>query len=315
MLLSIVIVNFNAGDLILTCIASILNETQLVHYEIIVVDNDSSDNSIEQIRQHFPVVKIIETGINLGFATANNLGFKQAKGEYILVLNPDTLIINHAIDKAVTYLSTRPEVGILGCQVLSATGKISPTLMKFLTLSHILINIFIPLRIMLKSRRLGRSHYTGLDYTIEQDVEVVVGCFMMLPQVLIDEIGGFDEDFFMFVEEVEWCWRVIQTGKKVRYYPGSSIIHYEGGCSGSLAYRKILLTTQGALLFFKKTRGTFVATVANILMILRDSPRAFIWLLLQLFSSKIITKGLFFKKFYIRLIYLLRYLIKCEQKI
>lgn len=315
MLVSIVIVNFNAGKLISACIESIIQETIIEKYEIIVVDNDSSDESVEAIKKKFPFVKIIETGVNLGFAAGNNIGFNVAKGDFILVLNPDTLIIDKAIDKAVAYLSNHPEVGILGCKVLSKTGERLPTLMRFFTLTGILINTLIPIRIMCKSRYLGRSHYPDIDYSIEHDVDVVVGCFMMLPQGIIHEIGGFDEDFFMFVEDVEWCWRIVQAGKKVRYYPESTIIHYGGGCSSSLAYRKVLFIAKGTLIFFKKTQGPFIAMLANLFMLLRDAPKALLWIFFQLLTGKRVDKGHIFKKFYIRLIYLFLYLLGIEQKI
>ncbi len=309
---SIVIVNFNAGELISSCIESIIKKTLLIKYEIIVVDNNSTDDSIEKIKHKFPVVKIIENDFNPGFSTGNNIGFSVAKGDYILVLNPDTLVTTDAISQCVTYLEKHQEVGMLGCKVLSETGKQQATLIKFLRLKDILLNIFIPYKFISNNSWLGEKHYEGLNPNHSHDVEVIVGCFMMLPRSVIKDVGGFDEDFFMYVEEVEWCWRVYQTGKKIRYYPEASIIHYGGGCSSSLSYRKTLLMTKGSLLFFKKTRGRVIEIIANLLMILRDTPRVFAWVFLIKLLKK---ENNYLKKAAIRFNYLCQYLIGIEKEI
>jgi len=311
MIISIIIVNFNAGELIFACIESIINNNTLKEYEIIVVDNDSTDHSVQIIKENFPEVKVIETGKNLGFSAGNNIGFKAATGDYILVLNPDTLVINNAIEKCVTYLKSHPEVGMLGCKVLSETGERQSTLMKFLRLQDILINIFIPYKWICNNQWLGKRHYEDLDHNHSYDVEVIVGCFMMLPRTLLNQVGGFDEDFFMYVEEVEWCWRVYQTGKKIRYYPDSQIIHYGGGCSSSLSHRKTLLMAKGTLMFFEKTRGNLISVLANLLMIIRDLPRMILWMLFRLVGKE----STFLRYSSIRLIYLLQYLLKIEKEI
>ncbi|MDQ7090851.1 MAG: glycosyltransferase family 2 protein [Methylococcales bacterium] len=315
MLVSIVIVNFNAGELITACIESIIKETRNNSYEIIVVDNDSSDESIAVIKNKFPSVNVIETGANLGFAAGNNIGFEAAKGDYILVLNPDTLITDRAIDYSLTYLMDHPEVGVLGCKVLWETGEIQSTLIRFPALTSILINLFIPYKIMRTLPYLGRSRYAGIDTNLHHDVDVVAGCFMLLPHVIIDEVGGMDDDFFMFGEEIEWCWRISQTGKKIRYYPENTIIHTGGGCSSTLSYRKELLIAKGGLMVFKKTRGALVATIANLLMLLRDGPRACIFLVCKLLVPKKADKMESLKISPLRFIYLLQYLIGIEKEI
>ncbi len=315
MKLSIVIVNFNGGKLILSCIESIIRETKIDKYEIIVVDNDSSDNSIEKIREYYPFVNIIKNVTNIGFSAANNIGFKVARGEFILLLNPDTLITDGAINKSLGYAQEHTEVGLLGCEVLWGTGGRQSTLIKFPTLKDIVINMFVPYKIMRKNRWLGQSRYVGVDYSCEQDVDVIAGCYMMVNRAVLAEVGGLDEDFFMFGEEIEWCWRMYQSGRKVRYFPGSSIIHYGGGCSTSLSFRKVLLIAKGQLMVFKKTRGAIVALVANVLMLIRDLPRVIMWLMLRLINKNKADQSISLKASYVRFFYLFFYLIGFEKKI
>ena len=314
--LSVVIVNYNGGAMILSCIESIIRETRLSDYQIIVVDNDSSDESIDKICQKYPEVLIIENNANLGFAAANNVGFRQAaNSEYILVLNPDTKIINGAIDSALSYIKVHEEVGVLGCKVLFDDGKRQSTLIRFPSIIDTLINIFIPNKLMRKSKLLGRSRYVGLDEDEIQDVDVVAGCFMLLPIEVINDVGGMDDDFFMFGEEIEWCHRIIKSGRKVRYFPDCTIIHHGGGCSESLSYRKVLLIAKGQLMVLKKTKGSLTAYITNIIMLLRDIPRALLWAIIWLVSSTKANKIIPLKTSAVRLSYHILYLFGIDKKI
>lgn len=313
--LSIVIVNYNGGAMILSCIESIIRETKLSDYQIIVVDNDSSDESIDEIRQKYPEVLIIENNANLGFAAANNIGFRQANSEYILVLNPDTKIINGAIDSALSYIKAHEEVGVLGCKVLFDDGKRQSTLIRFPSIIDTLINIFIPNKLMRNSKLLGRSRYVGLDEDVTQDVDVVAGCFMLLPVEVINDVGGMDDDFFMFGEEIEWCHRISMSGRKVRYFPDCTIIHYGGGCSESLSYRKVLLIAKGQLMVLRKTKGSFTAYITNIFMLLRDIPRAILWGILWLVSRKKANNKISLKASAVRLSYHILYLFGIDKKV
>lgn len=312
---SIVIVNYNGGELIQSCIESVVRETKKDMYEIIVVDNNSSDGSNDAIKELFPFVNIINLDKNIGFGSANNIGFGVVKGEYILLLNPDTQIKDRAIEKSVAYAQEHPEIGVLGCKVLWDSGERQSTLIKFPTLRDIVINSFVPNVFMRKSRLLGKSRYIGMNFDCEQDVDIVAGCFMMLHHTVLDDVGGFDEDFFMFGEEVEWCWRIYQTGRKIRYYPRGTIIHHGGGCSSSLSFRKALLIAKGQLMVFQKTRSTSVSIIANLLMLLRDAPRVIIWSLLRLIVKETANQNISLKTSYIRFVYLFYYLIGFEKKI
>ena len=313
MKVSIVIVNFNAGDLICNCIASIIKETTESDYEIIVVDNDSSDDSVDKIKQQFPSVNLIETGINAGFSAGNNVGFDVATGDYVLVLNPDTEIINAAIDHTLTYMEQNPEVGVLGCKILSEDKAHQSSVLRFPSLLGVFVNIFIPYSLMLKVKCLDQLHYDKININSGQDVEVIVGCFMLVPRSIIQEVGGMDEDFFMFCEEVEWCWRISKTGKKIRYVPEQTVMHYEGGCSSALSFRKSLLMTKGTLMFFQKTRGTAVAITANVLMIIREFSRVLIGIACQITQKK--SKKPILKQSAMNFVYLLQHLVGIEKEI
>lgn len=274
---SVIIVSYNTRDVTAACVRSIYERTSDCTFEVIVVDNASKDGSAELISRDFPSAIVIANSENKGFAAANNQGLRVAHGRFLLVLNPDTEVNEGTIARSLAFAEQNAGVGVIGCRVLGPDGEQESTLFRYLRLRDVLINVLVPNRMMLKTKLLGRARYPGIDLDREQDVEVVAGCFMFIPREAFEQVGEMDEGFFMYGEEAEWCYRFASAGWSVRYFPGASILHYGGVSTAQCPTEMTLAMARSQLLLLQRTRGRLVAFVANLLMLLRDLPRATAW--------------------------------------
>lgn len=280
---SIVIVSFNTKMITIDCLKSIYELTVGCSYEVIVIDNNSHDGSVELIKRTFPQTIVVENRINRGFAAANNQGLKIAKGKYILLLNPDTKVYRDTLVNTFKFADSYQSAGIIGCRVFGRDGEQQSTIFKDKSISDVIINLFMPNRIMRKYKTFGKSRYVGIDLEQTHCVDVVAGCFMFTRREVYEQIGGMDEDFFMYGEESEWCYRVRQNGWKIVYYPKARIMHYGGLSTGSLPSEMNIAMTISHILLLEKTKGKRLAYVASILMLLRDLPRvALLWPILKI---------------------------------
>lgn len=256
--LSIIIVNWNVRPLLERCLESIFKETKGLNYEIIVVDNASTDSSVEYLSGESHLLKSmtlkkIFNKTNLGFAKANNQALKIAEGEFILFLNPDTEILEQGIIKALKFMRENKDCGIMGCQLIDANDKIQSSVRNFPNfLAQILIFLklhhFFPKLLPLK-----KYFLSDFDYDKEQEVEQVMGAFLMTRRKIIDAIGGFDENFFLWFEEVDFCKRVKEAGWRVIYNPNIKIRHYGAQSFRQvLSYQKQKNYNQSSIYFFKK---------------------------------------------------------------
>lgn len=220
---SIIIVNYNTKELLHDCIQSIQNITQGVTYEIIVVDNDSSDDSVEMLQRDFPLVKIIVSDKNLGFGKANNLGIEMAQGEFILFLNTDILLMNNAIQILYNFISQHEEVGICGACLYNK--ELKPNLSEFSpsTLWDAFA-ILLPKCLQKNNQNYGRYH----EQNHPREVPCIIGADMMVRKKALDKAGKFDSDFFMYAEEVELTHRIKKNGYKIFLVPEAHIIHFGG---------------------------------------------------------------------------------------
>ncbi|ROL60836.1 glycosyltransferase [Bacteroidetes/Chlorobi group bacterium ChocPot_Mid] len=227
--ISIVIVNYNVKDFLLQCLRSIESSSRKITYEVIVVDNNSTDGSINFLSSLFPKIKFIQLTENIGFARANNIGFKEAKGEYILVLNPDTIIQEDTLEIMVKYMEEHPEVGCSGCKVLNSDGSFQLACRRgFPTPWVSFTKLFGLQKIFPNSKVFGRYNQTFMRIDESYYIDSVIGAFMFCRQKAIDEVGGFDEDFFMYGEDIDLCYRLTQRGWKIAYVHSTSIIHFKG---------------------------------------------------------------------------------------
>ena len=224
--LSIVIVNWNASDVLDGCLESIGANASCPH-EIIVVDNASSDDSCEMVKARHPGVRLIANDMNMGFAAANNQGIRIATGRYVLLLNPDTLIVDTVLDDMIAIADEHTECGVVGCQVRETPEVIQQTCFRFPTPGRLFLREFGLARLC--PSLFGGDIIAGWDRCSERDVDVISGMFMLVRSDRIAEIGLLDERFFIYTEEADWCYRFHKAGYACRFFPGSWILHLDGG--------------------------------------------------------------------------------------
>jgi GT2 family glycosyltransferase/lipopolysaccharide/colanic/teichoic acid biosynthesis glycosyltransferase len=230
--ISVIIVNYNVKELLENCINSIFAASKNIETEIIVVDNNSYDGSAEYLKSKFcskPNVKIIESKINLGFAKANNLGATQAAGKYLLILNPDTILQEDTLEKTLSFYKSDPKTGAVTCKLVLPNGKLDLACRRSFPSPSVAIYRIIGLSKLFPGNKLfGRYNLTYLNENETYEVDAVCGAFMMIEKATYDKVGGFDEDYFMYGEDLDLCYKIKQAGYKIFYYSGTSIIHFKG---------------------------------------------------------------------------------------
>lgn len=262
--LSIVIVNYNTKKLLADTIQSVIDTVDSTKYEIIVVDNASTDGSIEMLNKQYPNVNLIENKDNLGFSKANNIGIKQASGRYILILNSDTKVLDQCFEKCLEYMDSNIHVGVLGCKLLLASGKLDHACKRgFPTPEASLYYILKFHKLFPASKRFGQYTLNYLPIDEINEVDALTGAFMMVRKEVIDKIGLLDETFFMYGEDLDWCFRIKEAGYKVIYYPEAVTIHYKGGSSKRKRYKTIYEFHRAMYIFYNKhyrSKYNFVVT-------------------------------------------------------
>lgn len=256
--LSIIIVSWNVCKDVVNCINSIYDSQLAKGFEIILVDNDSSDDTVSLVRSKFSEVVVIESGKNLGFAAANNLGFKKARCKNILFLNPDTLVQEDAIDRLVDFIEANHDIGICGPKILNEDGTIQSSVRKFpkLRMGFYKFTILKYLGLFRKDSILYRMK--GFDYENMADVDQLIGAALIARREVIDEVGGFDERFFMYYEEVDICKRIKENGLRCVYYPDAQIVHLGGHSSSQIPARTIYMNLKSYILYMKKHNDGFL---------------------------------------------------------
>ncbi|MGB3808233.1 MAG: glycosyltransferase family 2 protein [Erythrobacter sp.] len=272
--ISVVIVSYNTRELTIECVRSVLADSEGLAVEVIVVDNQSSDGSSEALSTQFPGITVIDSPANGGFAYGNNIGFEHCHGRYVLLLNPDTRVKQSSMRRCVELMGADPEIGVIGATVRTEDGELDPTLIRFYSLRHFAYNVLFPARIMSRSTRLGDPRYAGLDRTCRQNVDAVAGCFMFTRREVLEDAGGLDTRFFMYGEEVEWCFRVRQAGYEIVYDPAVEIVHVGGASTAGASEWQEIETMRGHILFLLLTNGSIAARGGSALMVARELLRS-----------------------------------------
>ena len=251
--LSIVIVNYNVKEFLSQCLDSIYQSKTNYGFEVIVVDNQSSDSGEAEILSQFPKVRWINNDENLGFGKANNVGFRAAQGTYTLILNPDTVLRSDTLEKSIDYLKSHPEVGGLGIQGIDGSGQFLPESKRALPTPLVALWKISGLSALFPtSKTFAKYHLGHLSKDENHEVDILVGCYMMVPTKLLLEVGGFDPRYFMYGEDIDLSYELQKTGKKNIYFAESKIIHYKGESTkrGSLNYVRMFY--QAMILFAQK---------------------------------------------------------------
>jgi len=235
--LSIIIISFNTKKILTDCVKSVVKHLKGPKYEIIIVDNGSSDGSLERIKElgkTHSQVNLIDAKTNLGFGKANNLGAKNAKGDYLLFLNSDTLIFDNAIKESLDKLKKIPHVGVFSCKLLNADKTVQASGGHFPNLGNVFAWQFFIDDLPAIGRLIPSFHPQIGSYSRDKQMDWVTGAFMIIPKKVFTQVGGFDENIFMYTEEMELCFRLRKLGYKTVFQISPAIIHLGGASSGSV---------------------------------------------------------------------------------
>lgn len=268
--LSIIIVSWNTRDLLAACLASVYAyPPQGFSYEVWVVDNASDDGSAEMVRTRFSQVRLIESGANLGFAAGNNLAIRQSAGRYVLLLNPDTELLPHALTELLLFMEAHPEAGGAGSRLLNPDHTLQPSChplpslrREFWRLLHLdLLYAY------------GVYKMAGWNTAVPRRVDIVQGASFLLRRTVLDAVGLLDDSYFMYSEEVDLCYRLSQAGWPLYWVPSSQVVHYGGQSTRQVAARMFIELYRGKVYYFRKNRGARAAAVYKLILALAALPR------------------------------------------
>jgi GT2 family glycosyltransferase len=251
MQLSVVILNYNVRYFLETCLVSVQKAIQNIDSEIIVIDNASTDGSCEMIKERFPEVYLIENKENLGFPKGNNIGVEKAKGDYICILNPDTVIAEDTFEKILQFAENQTELGIIGCKMIDGSGLFLPESKRGIPTPWVAFTKVAGLyKYFPKSTLFNQYYLQHIPQSSTQKVPILTGAFMFLKRQLYQEVGGFDQDCFMYSDDVDLSYLVTKKGFSNYYFADTTIIHYKGeSTQKDVLYMKRF---QEAMTFFYK---------------------------------------------------------------
>lgn len=307
MKLSIVIVNYNVKYFLEQCLHSVLKACDGVAAEVFVVDNNSVDGSMEMVRSRFPSVIRIENKVNTGFSKANNQAIRESKGEYLLLLNPDTVVEEDTFRKIIDFMDAHPNAGGLGVKMLDGTGKFLPESKRGLpTPSAAFYKISGLSSLFPRSKTFGRYHLGYLDKDDVNEVDILAGAFMLLRKSVLDKCGLLDEDFFMYGEDIDLSYRILKAGYKNYYFPKTRIIHYKGESTKKSSVNYVLVFYNAMIIFarkhFSKQNAALLIFIIRFAIYLRAGAAILSRFLqksfLPLLDFALVFAGLFFLKEY-----------------
>lgn len=281
--ISIIIANYNTEEFLRNCLNSIKSTVKNVKYEVIVTDNNSKDDSVTMIKNEFPWVKLIESKINGGFAYANNLAIKESSGKYIFLLNTDTVLLKDVIEKMVNYMDENKDVGLLGPKLLNRDMSHQTSVSGFPSFKREFYHIYklknilkIPILkkiIVAMSGKIGSKdveqymmNFKSIDEP--REVQVLVGAALLVRRNVIDKIGMLDERYFMYYEEIDFCYQANKAGFKAVYYPNGEIIHYIGQSSDKIKDITFYERYKSMIKYFRKNHGKLKEVLVRINLVI-----------------------------------------------
>ncbi|RMH65684.1 MAG: glycosyltransferase [Calditrichaeota bacterium] len=251
--ISIIIVNYNVRDFLEQCLISVRRALRAIEHEIIVVDNNSVDGSVAMLRERFPEVTLLASSVNLGFSGGNNLALKQARGRFIVLLNPDTVVQEDTFEKLLAFFRETPDASAATCKILNPDGSFSVDCRHSIpTPSTAFWKLLGLNKVFPKSKIFGRYNLTFLDENETYPVEAISGSFMMIRRETVEKVGLLDDTFFMYCEDIDYCHRINQSGGRIYYTPVSQIIHYKGESSKANNLDYVITFNRSLYQFYKK---------------------------------------------------------------
>lgn len=303
MKLSVIIVNYNVEHFLEQCLHSVRKASKNLDVEVFVVDNNSVDGSVALVKEKFPEAWLIANKENLGFSKANNQAMRLAKGEYVLLLNPDTVVEETTFDKVVAFMDAHPDAGGLGVQMIDGKGNFLPESKRGLpTPAVAFYKMFGFSKLFPKSKKFGRYHLGFLDKDATHEVEILSGAFMLLRKEALDKVGLLDEEYFMYGEDIDLSYRIILGGYKNYYFHDTRIIHYKGESTKKSSVNYVFVFYRAMVIFARKHFSTknaqLFSFLINIAIYLRAGFAIFIRFLktiaLPAFDAAILIAGHYF---------------------
>ncbi len=289
MKLSIIIVNYNVKYFLEQCLHSVRKAVKNIEAEIVVVDNNSVDGSHEMLHEKFPDVIAIENSENVGFSKANNQAIKVSTGEYVLLLNPDTIVEDDTFQKIIEFMDNHPEAGGLGVKMVDGKGNFLPESKRGLPTPLVAFyKIFGLSRLFPKSKIFGKYHLGYLDKDETHEVDILSGACMLLRRTVLDKTGLLDESFFMYGEDIDLSYRIVKAGFKNYYFPETRIIHYKGESTKKSSVNYVVVFYNAMTIFARKHFSTQNAKLLSVLINMAVYFRAFLAILSRFFTNAIL---------------------------
>lgn len=253
MKLSVIIVNYNVCFFLEQCLYSVERACEGIESEIFVVDNQSTDGSVAMVREKFPHIRLIANEINTGFSFANNQAIKESKGEYVLLLNPDTVVEEETFVRIIDFMDRQKDGGGLGVKMIDGTGKFLPESKRGLPTPEVAFYKIFGLSLLFPfHKRFGKYHLGYLDSEHVHEIEILSGAFMFMRRSVLDQVGLLDEHFFMYGEDIDLSYRITQAGFKNYYYPHTRIIHYKGESTKKSSINYVFVFYRAMVIFARK---------------------------------------------------------------
>lgn len=280
--LSIIIVNWNTHNLLSSCISSIFRHTPDRPFEVWVVDNASNDGSVQMVKDRFSQVHLIENHKNIGFAAANNQAIFRSEGRYILLLNPDTEVKPSALTTLVRFMEAHPEAGSAGARLINPNGSLQPSCYPAQTLSREFWRLFH----LDALRPYAIYPLSKWDLETSRRVDVIQGACLILRREVLDQVGYLEEDYFMYSEEVDLCYRIGQAGWSTFWVPQAQVVHYGGESTKQVPVEMFLNLYRSKILFFRKHKGWLQVQVYKLILFAAAMARLLLSPLSLLVRSK-----------------------------
>ncbi|MEI6577189.1 MAG: glycosyltransferase [Bacteroidota bacterium] len=305
MKLSIIIVNYNVRYFLEQCLHSVMKACQDIPSEVFVVDNNSVDGSCAMVKEKFPGVVLIENAENMGFSRANNLAIKRSQGEYVLLLNPDTIVEQDTFNRTIDFMDTHAEAGALGVKMIDGKGRFLPESKRGLPTPLVAFyKIFGLSALFPKSKTFGKYHLGYLNDNETHEVEILAGAFMMLRKSALEQTGLLDETFFMYGEDIDLSYRILKAGFKNYYFSETRIVHYKGESTKKSSINYVFVFYRAMIIFAQKHFSQQHAWVFSLMIHMAIYLRAFVavvsrmldHLLLPLLDATIFFAGIFLMK-------------------
>jgi len=274
--ISVIVVSWNARGFLRDCLNSVLQTGASVLKEIIVVDNASNDGSPEMVVKEFPEVKLVQSNENLGFARANNLGTRYASGSMLALVNSDVIVRPGCLQNLSAFLESRPDVGLVGPKIFGTDGHLQYTCGQLPTVWNTTCRYLALDRVLSRWSLFSGFQMRHWNYNNRAEVGMLGGCFLLARRTAVDEVGGLDERFFFYGEDVDWCKRFWDAGWKVVFVPEAAATHFGGGSSANAPLRYSIEMVKSNLMYWQKHYGGLGRSVCYLLAMVRHLFRLLI---------------------------------------